>query len=64
MPTDLQRVRQCRAEIMLEQDLWEVVNKHTHKKAAKCEAKIDRLAILCVLGKMTTRVAEELQGYH
>ncbi len=63
MKSDLQRVREQRAECMLEIDLWEAVNKNFQKRPTKCEAKLNRLQIISVLSHMIARVSAELQGY-
>lgn len=55
------RIRNQRAENMLECELWRVVNEFKDKKATKCESKLTRIDILHVLCGMAARVAVEMQ---
>lgn len=64
MKTDLQRIREHRAEIIMESDLWDVINKHVGKRATKCEAKLNRLNVIGVLAGMIGRVNHEVQQGH
>lgn len=57
----LAHIKNHRAEIMLESELWRVINEYKNKKATKTESKLTRIDILHVLCGMAARVAVEIQ---
>jgi len=55
------RIRNQRAEVMLELELRRVINEFKDKKATKTESKLSRIDVLHVLCGMAAGVAVEMQ---
>ena len=63
MKSNLQRIRERRADIILENELWDFICAERKKSASKTEAKLTRASVIYVLSRMISRLAAESQGY-
>lgn len=63
MKSNLQRIRERRADIILENELWDFICGERKKSASKTEAKLTRASVIYVLSRMISRLAAESQGY-
>ena len=63
MKNNLQRIREQRADTILENELWDFICAERKKSASKTEAKLTRASVIYVLSRMISRLAAESQGY-